>query len=94
MTYEIAFERRALDEWNALDGSVRQQFKKKLQKLQDNPQAGQGLHGELAGYYKIKLRKSGYRLVYEILNEEIVIFVITVGKREDSAVYETAKNRK
>lgn len=94
MTYEIAFERRALDEWNALDGSVRQQFKKKLQKLQDNPQAGQALHGELAGYYKIKLRKSGYRLVYEILNEEIVIFVITVGKREDSAVYETAKNRK
>ena len=94
MTYEIAFERRALDEWNALDGSVRQQFKKKLQKLQDNPQAGQALYGELAGYYKIKLRKSGYRLVYEILNEEIVIFVITVGKREDSEVYETAKKRK
>ena len=44
--------------------------------------------------YKIKLRSVGYRLVYEVSDAEIVIFVIAVGKRERGLVYSKAEERK
>lgn len=46
-----------------------------------------------ANCYKIKLRSSGFRLVYQVIDEEIVILVIAVGKREDKKVYGTANTR-
>jgi mRNA interferase RelE/StbE len=43
--------------------------------------------------YKIKLRKAGYRLVYEVRDEEVVVLVVAIGKRERNAVYKTAAKR-
>ena len=37
--------------------------------------------------YKIKLRSVGYRLFYEVRDEELIVVVVAVGKRERSAVY-------
>ncbi len=42
---------------------------------------------------KIKLRTSGYRLVYEVIDDDLVVMVIVIGKREGSRVYEIAKDR-
>ncbi|PWD62466.1 plasmid stabilization protein [Pectobacterium parmentieri] len=50
------------------------------------------LHG-MADCYKIKLRSAGYRLVYQVLEHEIVVLVLAVGKRERSEVYQAAKDR-
>jgi mRNA interferase RelE/StbE len=44
--------------------------------------------------YKIKLRSIGYRLVYEIIDDEVVVLVIAVGRRENDAVYNTADSRR
>jgi mRNA-degrading endonuclease RelE of RelBE toxin-antitoxin system len=44
--------------------------------------------------YKIKLRGVGYRLVYEVRENELIILVIAVGKRERSEVYRLADSRK
>jgi len=44
-------------------------------------------------YYKIKLRSVGYRLVYEVDRNEIVIYVITVGKRENDLIYKKVQKR-
>jgi mRNA interferase RelE/StbE len=48
------------------------------------------LHG-MPDFYKIKLKSSGYRLVYEVIEARVVVSVVAVGKRERSAVYERAK---
>ncbi|WP_309473125.1 type II toxin-antitoxin system RelE/ParE family toxin [Escherichia coli] len=50
------------------------------------------LHGH-TDRYKIKLRASGYRLVYQVIDEKIVLLVIAVGKRESSEVYQMADIR-
>lgn len=50
------------------------------------------LHG-MKDCYKIKLRGAGYRLVYRVEEERIVILVLAVGKRERSSVYEQAAKR-
>ncbi|WP_407901055.1 type II toxin-antitoxin system RelE family toxin [Providencia rustigianii] len=94
MIYSIEFDERALKEWKKLDSSIRDQFKNKLKKLQKNPHVESGrLHGELSSCYKIKLRSSGYRLVYQVIHSEIVIFVIAIGKREASTAYTAANTR-
>ncbi len=48
---------------------------------------------DLFSRYKIKLRKSGYRLVYEVVDDRLVILVIAIGKRNREAVYEKAAKR-
>jgi mRNA interferase RelE/StbE len=51
---------------------------------------------KLSGYdsvYKIKLRSAGYRLAYEVVDDELFVYVLTVGKREKGKVYSSLKNR-
>ncbi|AZD26961.1 mRNA interferase RelE [Pseudomonas chlororaphis] len=47
----------------------------------------------MADCYKIKLKASGYRLVYQVIEDQVVVSVVAVGKRERSAVYERARKR-
>jgi mRNA interferase RelE/StbE len=85
----------ALKEWKKLDQSVREQFKKQLEKHLLNPRvASAKLHGDLEDFYKIKLRALGYRLVYEVIDHKLVILVIAVGKRNQEDVYRKASSRK
>ena len=85
----------ALKEWKKLDQSVREQFKKQLEKRLLNPRvASAKLHGDLADFYKIKLRALGYRLVYEVIDHKLIILVIAVGKRNQADVYDKASSRK
>lgn len=92
--YRLQFVPSAWAEWQALDGSVKETLRKLLKKRLDNPHVPGGqLHGALAGYYKIKLRKQGYRLVYGVQDDVLIVMVIAVDKREDYAVYESAMAR-
>ena len=43
-------------------------------------------------HYKIKLRSAGYRLVYEVEEKEITVFVICVGRRD--TIYKILKKSK
>jgi len=89
--YKLKFVPAALAEWGALDGSVKANLKKLLAKRLDNPHVpGAELRGELRGCYKIKLRKQGYRLVYQVDDDAIAVLVLAVGKREDEVVYQAA----
>lgn len=92
--YRLQFVPSAWAEWQALDGSVKEPLRKLLKKRLDNPHVPGGeLHGALAGHYKIKLRKQGYRLVYGVQDDVLIVMVMAVDKREDSAVYQSATAR-
>lgn len=93
MPYELRFKEVALSEWQRLDASLREQFKKKLAEHLIQPRIPAA---KLSGHpdrYKIKLRSAGYRLVYEVRDKEVVVVVIAVGKRERNAVYMAAAKR-
>lgn len=93
MTYSLRFKDEALNEWRKLGATIQGQFKKKLAERLENPHVpASRLHGS-ANRYKIKLRAAGYRLVYEARNDELVVVVIAVGKREKGEVYARAKTR-
>ncbi|MFJ5319111.1 type II toxin-antitoxin system RelE family toxin [Pectobacterium versatile] len=93
MSYKLEFEEHALKEFKKLGAPVREQFTKKLKEVLQNPHVpANRLHG-MVDCYKIKLRSAGYRLVYQVLEHEIVVLVLAVGKRERSEVYQAAKDR-
>lgn len=76
-----------------LGDTVRQQLKKKLVSVLLNPRVeANRLHG-LPDCYKIKLRSSGYRLVYQVIDSEVVVFVVAVDKREREQAYRKAAER-
>ncbi|MBU3619176.1 type II toxin-antitoxin system RelE/ParE family toxin [Polynucleobacter sp. JS-Fieb-80-E5] len=94
-SFSLEFHALALKEWQKLDNSVKEQFKKQLQKRLVNPRVSSAkLHGDLDNFYKIKLRTVGYRLVYEVIDHKLVVLVIAVGKRNQDVVYRNAENRK
>lgn len=90
--YKIHFTETSLKEFKKLGATIQAQFKKKLKTLQSNPHIPSArLHGDLANCYKIKLRSAGYRLVYEVKDDLLIIVVIAAAKRQ--TIYDTAKER-
>jgi len=93
MIYKLEFVVDALKEWKALDVTVQKQFKKKLTERLQNPEI---VASRLIGSnnrYKIKLRSAGFRLIYEVHKQEVIVLVVAVGKRERNAVYKAAAKR-
>lgn len=89
--YHLKFLPTALKEWKKLDGSIQSQFKKKLQERLQEPHLPASRLSGFDKHYKIKLRASGYRLVYEVIDTEICVLVIAVGKRDNNQVYKQAQ---
>lgn len=91
--YTLRFKEEALREWRELDHSVREMLKSKLARRLVQPRVPSArLYGQL-DRYKIKLKRPGYRLVYEVRELEVVVVVVAVGKRERNAVYIAAAKR-
>ena len=92
--YRLLFHPEALIEWRNLDGSVSKPLKKLLEKRLNHPHVpGNELARDLAGCYKIKLRKQGARMVYVVDDTAITLTVMAVGRREDGLVYRFAAAR-
>ena len=92
-TFDLGFLDEALKEWGKLDSSTRDQFKKKLAERLTNPRVPSARLSGRKDRYKIKLRNVGYRLVYEVRDNELIVVVVAVGKRERNAVYKAAARR-
>lgn len=87
MSYKTKILPSALKEWKKLAPPIRKQFKKKLQERVENPRNPASRLRGFKDVYKIKLRAVGYRLVYEVSDDELVIYVVAGGKRDHGLVY-------
>ncbi|MBL0163458.1 MAG: type II toxin-antitoxin system RelE/ParE family toxin [Xanthomonadales bacterium] len=93
MSYSLEFVESALKEWRKLSPGIREQLKKKLTERLEHPHVTSArLHG-MPDCYKIKLRDAGYRLVYQVQDNVLVVTVVAVGKREKGLAYLVAKKR-
>lgn len=92
--YKLKFVPKALDEWRSLDGSIKEVLRRALKKHLLQPHVpGSRLRSDLVGCYKIKLRKQGYRLVYAVEDDALIVLVLAIDKREDSLAYRAAAVR-
>jgi len=74
MSYNLKFLPTALKEWRKLDSTIQHQLKKKLVERLDEPHIRSSKLSGFENHYKIKLRASGYRLVYEVIDNELGAF--------------------
>ena len=92
-TYSLEFLPSARKEWDKIGSTVQKQFVKKLRERLDTPHVASARLRDMPDCYKIKLRSAGYRLVYRVQDDRIVVQVIAVGRRDRSQVYRAASER-
>ncbi len=91
MAYKLIFKPSAKKDLNRLDNSQAIEVIKKLNKLNDNPKLGKPLGNkcghDLTGCLKLYACKKKIRIIYSIKNNELIIEVITIEKRDKSHAY-------
>lgn len=93
MSYDLEFKASALKEWRKLDSSIREQFKKRLAERLETPRVVTARLSGLPDCYTIKLRDTGYRLVYQVVDDRLLVVVVAVGRRDHDLVYRLARTR-
>ena len=97
MRYRVVFTEEAAADFRALDGSVKKLVATQLRKLEESPYLGHPLGNlrgfDLTGYYKLYAVRKSIRVVYRIVEDEVVIEVVGVGRREDFKVYADVARR-
>lgn len=92
--YRLAFDKAAVKAWQKLDREIRRRFTRKLAERLNNPHVpGDKLSG-LKDCYKIKLRSIGYRLLYQVIDKVLIVYVVSVGRRDDVTTYGSAGKRR
>ena len=94
VTYALRFLESAKKEWEKLDAAIKRQFRKKLAERLGEPRIPSSALSSMPDCYKIKLRRAGYRLVYRVEDDCVVVTVIAVGRRDGNEVYKAARKRR
>lgn len=97
MTYEIRFKAGVEQDLLKLDNRIRILVAKQLIKLSNSPELGDLLGNmagyDLTGYRKLYVDNKKVRIVYKIIDSQIVVEIIAIGDRDDMAVYKKAADR-
>ncbi|KQB52039.1 addiction module toxin RelE [Pseudomonas endophytica] len=91
--YTLEFVIEAKKELSKLDKVLQVQLLKKLKSRLLSPRVPAAKLSNMHDCYKIKLRASSLRRVYEVIDDRLVVLVLGVGKRDDNAAYVAAKKR-
>ncbi len=101
--WKVSYFDEALEDLKKMDNSQRKQVLKAIDRVKTNPlPQNEGGYGKplgnkrginLTNLYKIKLKKSGIRVVYQIIRVKDTMEIIIVSMREDEKVYEDAQKR-
>jgi mRNA interferase RelE/StbE len=97
LPYKVVLTADATQDFRNLDKSVKDQVARQLKKLETSPELGEhlGRKGglDLTGYYKLYAARKAIRIIYRIVELEVLVEVVAIGKREDMAVYREAVRR-
>ncbi|MBI3030575.1 MAG: type II toxin-antitoxin system RelE/ParE family toxin [Candidatus Rokubacteria bacterium] len=87
----------AAREFEAVNGPLKKIAAKQIDKLAERPGLGEPLGKrmgiDLTGYRTIYFGKKGYRIVYEIQRQKLVVPLIGIGKRERAEIYKEVARR-
>lgn len=96
--YEIKYHPLVEADLKQLNNSIRLEVFKKLKKIQQTPEIGKPLGNKnnmnLTGLFKVYVAKKQVRIVYEIIENILIVKVIAIGKRESMEVYKQADERR
>lgn len=92
--YSVLLIAEARADFQRLDKGRKLKVAKLLKQLESNPYKGAHLGNKaginLTGYYKLYADKKKIRIVYTVIEKEIVVKVIAIGPRKEMIVYREA----
>lgn len=91
--YSLEFFPVAKKELEQLEKTVLLQLLNKLCSRLASPRVQADKLRGMPNCYKIKLKASGIRLVYEVIENRLVVLVVAVGRRDNEAAYRAALQR-
>lgn len=81
MTYSLQIKRSAAKALAKITKNDRIRLVEAIDRLREEPNAGGVLKGEFAGLRR--LRVGSYRIIYEVIDDQLVVLVIRIGHRRD-----------
>ncbi len=102
MKWNIEYIKEAQRDLKRLEPYNRRLILKAIEKTAERPlpppdgigkPLGNHASSQLSGYYKIKLKSIGYRVVYGLVKENNIMRIIVISIRDDDAVYKEAERR-
>jgi mRNA interferase RelE/StbE len=97
MTFKIIIHPEAAKEIAALDHGVKLLVFKQIRKISQMPglgaQLGNKMGMDLTGFRKVYVDKKRIRIIYQMVEERMLVQIIAVGKREGMQVYQKAAKR-
>lgn len=82
MSYRLRFKETARKKFSKLNPDIAEQILKKLVKVLENPKIPKNKLSGSIDLYKIKLKSAGYRLVYQVIDDELIVLVLDVDRRD------------
>jgi len=95
--YDFEFHPEAKEELKNLNNSIQLLFTKKLKQVLNTPEIGIKLGNKnnlnLTDFKKVYFNNKKHRIVYEIIEDKIMIYIVAVGKREEMDVYKKVNSQ-
>jgi mRNA interferase RelE/StbE len=82
MHYSIRIKRSAARELDRVPEPDRRRIALGIDRLAEQPLAGSALKGDLRGLRRLRI--GDYRVVYEVLDDALVVLVVRVGHRREA----------
>jgi len=79
--YKVKFTKEASENLKKLDKRYQKAVSKAINKLSQNPKIGAPLVGKLKGFWKLRFSK--YRIIYQIIERQLIIIVFEIRHRKD-----------
>ncbi len=89
-SFKVAFRPRAAKSFRKLATAEQRQIAKKLKERCLTPRVLADQVREIPSGYRLKLRAAGIRLIYLVRDQELVILVLAIGRREREEAYKDA----
>jgi len=81
MTYSVSIKQSAVKALEKVEREDQLRIITAIDLLKTNPAAGGVLKGEFSGLRRIRI--GNYRVVYEVLDQKLVVLVIRIGHRRE-----------
>lgn len=86
--YRVKFTAESQAEFEKLDGSVKPQVLRAIERRAESPIVPSArLSGGNGLLFRIKFRGAGLRIIYEVIDDEVVILVLKIGRRDEKNLY-------
>ncbi|MDX2441766.1 MAG: type II toxin-antitoxin system RelE/ParE family toxin [Desulfobacterales bacterium] len=93
MTWEIVYHKDVEDDLESVGPSAARRIMQTIdEKLTQAPEKfGAPLSNNLKNFRKLRI--GDFRVVYQVFNKKVIVFVLAVGPRRDKEIYRSASKR-